>query len=473
MVSVGVIGGGYWGRKIIGEYLLLSQKNPDVRLTGICDASSKVLEGYKNELDVPLLTTDCCKLLKSPDIDAVHICTPNETHYRICHDALRNGKHVLLEKPMTLYSEEAYKLVDLANELGLVLSVGHIFRFNNALLELRNKVQTGYFGDIRHLRLQWTTLMEPPAGRDIITDLAPHPFDVINHLMDDWPVKLNCFSTFKKSWEELSYIDGELSSGATTHIEISWSLPGKVRRVTILGSDRTADCDCETQDVSIFEGDSKFELPIWRNNTIHDELEHFINSISNNCLDNGFEVKNSAFLGAKVVELIELSKLSMEKGEQVHVPNFDTPRRTMYSVLKDVKVGEGTRIYDHVNLYKCEAGKNCKIDAFVYMEEGVKIGDNCKIRAHTFIPTGVTIEDDVFIGPNVTFTNDKYPRTTGEWKILPILVKRGSSIGAGSVILPGVTIGENAMVGAGSVVTKDVPDNSVVCGNPARVVRVI
>jgi len=146
-------------------------------------------------------------------------------------------------------------------------------------------------------------------------------------------------------------------------------------------------------------------------------------------------------------------------------------RASRYSVIKDVEIGEGTRIYDQVNIYKCKIGKNCKIDAYVYIEEGVEIGDNCKIRPFVFIPTGVVIEDDVFVGPNVTFTNDKYPRARGEWKLLPIRVKKGASIGANSIILAGVTIGENALVGAGSVVTRDVPDNAVVAGNPAQILR--
>jgi UDP-2-acetamido-3-amino-2,3-dideoxy-glucuronate N-acetyltransferase len=142
-----------------------------------------------------------------------------------------------------------------------------------------------------------------------------------------------------------------------------------------------------------------------------------------------------------------------------------------YSIVKDVEVGEGTKIYDHVNIYKCKIGKNCKIEPFVYIEGGVVIGDNCKIKPFVFIPTGVTIESDVFIGPNVAFTNDKYPRARGDWKLLQTRVKRGASIGANSVILPGVTIGEKALVGAASVITSDVPDNAVLTGNPARILR--
>lgn len=144
---------------------------------------------------------------------------------------------------------------------------------------------------------------------------------------------------------------------------------------------------------------------------------------------------------------------------------------TKFSIVKDVDIGSGTRIYDQVNLYKCHIGKEAKIDAFVYIEEGVIIGNRVKIRAFTFIPTGVIIEDDVFIGPNVTFTNDKYPRVRHDWELLKTTVRENASIGAGSVILPGITIGRNCIVGAGSVVTRDIPDRTIAAGNPARVIR--
>jgi UDP-2-acetamido-3-amino-2,3-dideoxy-glucuronate N-acetyltransferase len=146
-------------------------------------------------------------------------------------------------------------------------------------------------------------------------------------------------------------------------------------------------------------------------------------------------------------------------------------RAAKHSIIKNAEIGEGTKIFDQVNLYNCKIGKHCKIEPFVYIEGGVTIGYNCKIKPFVFIPTGVTIEDDVFVGPNVTFTNDKYPKARGEWKKLQTRVKKGASVGANSVILPSVTIGEYALVGAGSVVTKDVPSHATVTGNPARITR--
>jgi acetyltransferase-like isoleucine patch superfamily enzyme len=143
-------------------------------------------------------------------------------------------------------------------------------------------------------------------------------------------------------------------------------------------------------------------------------------------------------------------------------------RPPAFSRIVDAEIGEGTIVRDHVNLYKCKIGRGCKIESFVYIEEGVTVGDNCKIKPHVYIPSGVVIEDQVFLGPNVTFTNDRYPQVKGDWKLLKTVVSQGASIGAHSVILPDVRIGRNAVVGAGSVVTTDVPDDATVCGNPAR-----
>jgi acetyltransferase-like isoleucine patch superfamily enzyme len=149
-------------------------------------------------------------------------------------------------------------------------------------------------------------------------------------------------------------------------------------------------------------------------------------------------------------------------------------------ISADVKVGNNVRIYDFTNLYGCEIGDDTKVGTFVEIQKGARIGSRCKISSHTFICEGVTIEDEVFIGHNVTFINDRHPRATAaggqlqteaDWACVGTLVKRGASIGSGATLLCGITVGENALVGAGSVVTKDVPAGAVVAGNPARVVK--
>ena len=150
-------------------------------------------------------------------------------------------------------------------------------------------------------------------------------------------------------------------------------------------------------------------------------------------------------------------------------------------IADDVKLGNNVRIHDFVNIYGCEIEDNTKIGSFVEIQKGVKIGKSCKISSHSFICEGVTIEDQVFVGHHVVFINDRYPRavnqdgelqTEADWTMERTVVKRGASIGSGAVILGKITLGENAIVGAGSVVTKDVPANAIVAGNPARVIRI-
>jgi acetyltransferase-like isoleucine patch superfamily enzyme len=152
------------------------------------------------------------------------------------------------------------------------------------------------------------------------------------------------------------------------------------------------------------------------------------------------------------------------------------------AIAPDVKLGSNVKLSRFINLYGCEIGDNTKIGAFVEVQKNAKIGSNCKISSHTFVCEGVTIEDQVFIGHGVVFINDSYPRaatadghlqTESDWKVERTLIQRGASIGSGATILANVTVGENAIVGAGSVVTKSVPANAIVAGNPARVLRTI
>lgn len=156
-----------------------------------------------------------------------------------------------------------------------------------------------------------------------------------------------------------------------------------------------------------------------------------------------------------------------------HLPDYQR-------IAPDVKLGRNVRIHGFVNLYGCEIGDETKIGTFVEIQKGAKIGARCKISSHTFICEGVTIESGVFVGHGVTFINDRYPRaingvghvkTESDWDCQKTVVKQGAAIGSGTTLLGGITIGENAMVGAGSVVTKDVPPNAIVAGNPARILK--
>jgi acetyltransferase-like isoleucine patch superfamily enzyme len=157
-------------------------------------------------------------------------------------------------------------------------------------------------------------------------------------------------------------------------------------------------------------------------------------------------------------------------------------KNDFYQVVIDSKIGKNTKLWRFINLYGCTVGEDCSIGAFVEIQKGVTVGNKVKVQSHSFICEGVTIKDNVFVGHHVVFINDNYPRATNakgqkavrrDWKLLPIMVKKGASVGSNATILGGITIGKYAMVGAGSVVTKNVPDYAIVCGNPAKIVGYI
>jgi len=161
---------------------------------------------------------------------------------------------------------------------------------------------------------------------------------------------------------------------------------------------------------------------------------------------------------------------------------MSSDRQHLQLVAPDVKLGPGVRLFGFVNLYGCEIGEDSRVGTFVEIQKQVRIGRRCKISSHTFICSGVTLEDDVFVGHGVMFTNDLIPRATSEdgrpqtesdWTCLPTVVKRGASIGSNATLLCGITIGERALVGAGAVVTRNVPAGAVVAGNPAKVIRML
>lgn len=309
-IKVGVIGAGRWGKKHVDEY----SKMKNVGLLWVSDLRKENLAFCQDKYNVPCVSQDYHDVLSS-DVDAVSVCTLNETHFDICRDALKAGKHVLVEKPLTINSKEAYKLVNIAKDADRLLAVGHIFRFNNAIVEAKKYVKENFVDDLFYLRLQWTDFVYPEQVKEIIFDMMPHAFDVMNFILDSWPKKITCFAEGfrKKELEDTAHIICEFPNRILTHTETSWTLPEKSRQIDVVGRSHCLKIDCLNQKVKIFyEGKLKGELSVQPNNTLHDELVHFLDAIGK-----GSFLSNDGETGAKVVELLEQSRKSLEKGKTI------------------------------------------------------------------------------------------------------------------------------------------------------------
>ena len=309
--DVGVLGVGYWGRKIVDEYCAIQ----GVRVKAVSDLLDKNLEYCRDRHKVEDLYHDYVDVLKDDSIGAVNVCLPNSLHFRACKEALDRGKHVLVEKPITLTSADGQVLVDLAEKNNLTLSVGHIYRFNNALLEVKRLMDENFFGKIFFLNMTWVNLEPPYADRDVIVDLAPHYFDIANFLLDAWPRRITCVARpfRRKEMEETAYIVSEMPNGEMAHANLSWLAPRKVRQIEVVGENRSCVIDAVGQEVTVHESGYTYNLGIERNNTIRTELISFLKSIG----DPRIETRNSGVIGVKTVEMIEHSKRSLIEGRTV------------------------------------------------------------------------------------------------------------------------------------------------------------
>jgi len=254
-LKVGVIGAGRWGKKHIDEY----SKIKDVELLWVSDLSKENLKLCKEQYKIKNVSTNYNDVLSS-DVEAVSICTSNETHFQVCKDTLLAGKHVLVEKPLTLQSKQAYELVNIAKKTKRLLAVGHLFRYNNAINEVKKLIEKKFFGDLYYLRLQWTIQwmpqLYPDKQLDIVVDMMPHLYDIMNYLTGLWPKKITCFGKafVKKDLEDTAFVICEFPNNILSHSEISWTLPERVREVDAIGSKACAKIQAVSQEVTVFEG---------------------------------------------------------------------------------------------------------------------------------------------------------------------------------------------------------------------------
>ena len=321
-LNVSVIGAGYWGRKVIRETLALAQTSGQISLHSVVDNSPTVLEQCRKEFGSLDYRLDYRDLLSDPEVSAVHICSPNASHFDIASSFLRSKKHVLVEKPLALRTLEAYELVRLAEANRRVLCVGHVHRFNNGVRELRKVLGSGVLGDIYYLRFRWTGYLPPQKERDVITDLGPHPFDICNHVLDVWPRKISCRGRGFRvgTIDEVAFIHAEHANGLHANIELSWLDHEKRRDVTAVGSEGMAHLDCMDQKLSLQRGDTIEPVATIPSNTLRDEIIHFAECCSRDPLAVTHPNLSGGLLGANVVLLLETARKSLHEERTVQVP---------------------------------------------------------------------------------------------------------------------------------------------------------
>jgi UDP-N-acetylglucosamine 3-dehydrogenase len=344
-VKLAVLGAGYWGTKLCREYQAIGNTTGEVELSYVVDTSALALDKIKKELEkTPSAINSSIKyvseyheVLEDPEIEAVHVALPNAFHYEVAREALEKGKNVLIEKPLCTSSREAFKLARLAEEKGLVLQVGHIFRFNNAIRTLKEILRVRRLGKIFYANLYWATY-EPTLAinRDIVFDLAPHPVDILNYLLDEWPVRVDAVGDSyvygKERREDVALVNLEFPERIIAHLYLSWIHHGsKERTIKLICEKGTLSCNALDQKINLDYDHTSVEIPpypfdlnnllkekdqdesksgriLGPNNTIRDMQYHFISQIRRR----GPQM-SSALVGARTVEVLEEITQAMRK----------------------------------------------------------------------------------------------------------------------------------------------------------------
>jgi UDP-N-acetylglucosamine 3-dehydrogenase len=294
IMKAGVIGLGYWGSKVAKEYIELVNDGLLESVT-LCDTFSAKLKPF---VGLCKTTDQVDQFLK--EIDMLHVCTPNATHFEIGRKALEQGVNVLIEKPMAEDVNHAFDLAELSMKKGLVLQVGHIFRFSNVVRKIKEMYENKEFGEPYYFNLEWTHLIPAANSVDVIFDLLPHPLDIINFISGKWPTDFKGIGRPFRRAElvEAAFIECDYQS-FFANIHLSWVNPIKSRRLDIIGSKKSISADCVKQTATVFEGNNSYKLEIEPNNTIRAEICNFTESIKTGKSD-----FNSCIMGARSIEVI-------------------------------------------------------------------------------------------------------------------------------------------------------------------------
>ncbi|GLI52406.1 Gfo/Idh/MocA family oxidoreductase [Thermodesulfovibrio yellowstonii] len=475
---IGHIGLGYWGKNIFRNLYELEV------LHTACDVSEEVLNEYRKKFRDVNFTMDYNEILRNPELKAVTIATPAATHYEFVKKALLADKDVFVEKPLALKTTEAKELIKIAEDNKKILMVGHILRYHPAVIKLKEIISSGILGKIQYIYSNRLNIGKLRTEENILWSFAPHDISVILMLLNEEPIKVSAFGGdyLNKGIYDITLTTLEFPNNIKAHIFVSWLHPYKEQKLIVVGSKAMAVFDDVSKE-KLFLYPHKIEwkegkipvahkaqyevIPFEDGEPLKLELIHFTECINNRQtpLTDGYE-------GLRVLKILELAEKSLKGSSSQEISRDKNYYAHETAVIDEgVEIGEGTKIWHFSHILKgSKIGKKCIIGQNVMIGPDVTIGNRCKIQNNVSIYKGVTLEDEVFCGPSCVFTNVYNPRAFIERKneFLPTIVKKGATIGANATIVCGVTIGKYAMIGAGAVVKKDVPDHAIVAGVPAK-----
>ncbi len=483
---VGLVGLGYWGQNILRNLYELGV------LHTACDADTGIIEQRRAKFPDIRYTTSFGELLKNDEVKAVAIAAPAAMHYELVKQALIAGKDVFVEKPLALTVKNGLELVELASSQGRILMVGHILQYHPAVLKLKDLVNTGELGKIQYICSNRLNIGKLRTEENILWSFAPHDISVILMLLGDEPIRVSAFGGdyINDGVSDTTLTFMEFKNRVKAHIFVSWIHPYKEQKLIVVGSKAMAVFDDVSKEkLLLYPHKIEWQLgkipvaqkaeyqlvPIGNGEPLKEELRHFAD-----CVLQRKTPRTDGQEGLRVLKVLESAENAIShKTSEVRSQRStvsDQPSTISHNyfvhesayVDEDVEIGEGTKIwhFSHI-LGKSRIGKNCNIGQNAMIGPEVTIGNNCKIQNNVSVYKGVTLEDGVFCGPSMVFTNIYNPRAEIRKmdQVRPTLVKKGATLGANCTIVCGVAIGRYAFVGAGAVITKDIPDHAIMVGN--------
>jgi UDP-2-acetamido-3-amino-2,3-dideoxy-glucuronate N-acetyltransferase len=500
--SIAVIGSGYWGKNLVRNFHQIGA------LKLICDKDESILNAFKsqyNGIETCLALSD---VLSRDEIDGVVIATPAETHFFLVRESLLAGKHVFVEKPLVLNESEGRELIDIAAKNNRVLMVGHLLQYHPVFNQLKKMAHSGELGRINYIYSHRLNLGKIRREENILWSFAPHDISMILSLAGEEPDSIQTTGGYylHQRIADVTTTHLNFSSGLQAHIFVSWLHPFKVQKLVVVGDRKMAVFD-DTKDwpeklllyphqinwqnnIPVPTKAEPEQVAITPEEPLRKECEHFLD-----CMTNGVQPRTDGIEGLQVLKILNASQRSLDQqGKQIKLngrlneskPSATTTKgSTLLSsdidptvfvhdsavVDPGVVIGSQTKIwhFSHI-LSGTRIDERCNIGQNVMIGPDVTVGKGCKIQNNVSVFKGVTLEDGVFCGPSIVFTNIYNPRAeiSKMDQVRPTMVKKGATIGANATIVCGTTLGRYSFIGAGAVVTHNVPDHALVLGNPAR-----